>query len=157
MVWALLALACIFLAIRFRAFRFTVLAVIGLVIVAIALYVAHDHAETESSKHLVRAEQLAITDLRLGLESYGSSYKLTGRIRNNSPYSVFEVKARIRILDCDTQSHCDVVGEAETDISPLIPPSQVRDIDTSVYLGSETRIRGQFQWNYEITEIRARS
>src|ERR1700730_10657290 len=157
MVWALLALICIFLAFRFRAFRLTVLAIIGLIIVTIALYLAHDKTETESSKRLVRADQLAFTDLRLGPDNYGSSYKLTGRVKNNYPYSVFEVRARIRILDCDTQSHCDVVGEEETSISPLVPPAQVRDIDESVYFGSETRIRGQFQWNYEITEIRARS
>jgi hypothetical protein len=157
MVWALLALASIFLAIKFRAFRLTLLAIIGLIVVTIAIYVVHDKAETESSKHLVRTDQLAFTDLRLGPGNYGSSYKLIGRVRNNSPYSVFEVRARIRILDCDTQSHCDVVGEEETDISPLVPPAQVRDIDESVYFGSETRIKGQLQWNYEITEIRARS
>lgn len=158
MVWALLALACIFLAIRFRAFRVTLVATIALIVAAIAIYFAHDRAETESSKRLVNTGQLAFVDLRLGPENYGGSfYKLTGRVRNNSPYSVFEVRAKIRILDCDTQSHCEVVGEEETDISPLVPPDQVRDIDSSVYFGSSTRIRGQFQWNYEIIEIRARS
>ncbi|MCU1250613.1 MAG: hypothetical protein JWQ49_3642 [Edaphobacter sp.] len=157
MVWSLLLLASIFLAIKFRAFRFALLATIGLIVATIALYIAHDKTETESSKHLVLADQLAFTDLRLGPDNYGSSYRLTGRLKNKSPYSVFEVRARIRILDCDSQSHCDVVGEEETSIGPLIPPAQVRDIDESVYFGSETRIRGQLQWNYEITEIRARS
>jgi hypothetical protein len=158
MAWALVAIACIFLAIRFRFFRFTLFVVVGLVVLTVAVYMAHESAETESSKHLVRADQLAFTDLRLGPDRYGSSYRLTGRVKNNSPYSVFEVKATICILDCDAQSHCDVVGEEEAwNMSPLVPPGQVRDIDTSVYFGSGTQIKGQFQSNYEITEIRARS
>jgi hypothetical protein len=158
MVWLLAAIACIFLAIKFRGFRYAFLAIAGVLVLSVTLYVAHTKQEEESSKRLVQADQLAFTGLTLGPESYGSSYKLSGRVKNNSPYYVFQVKAKLRILDCDAQSHCDVVGEEdEWNICPLIPPGQVRDVDTSIYFGSGTRVRGQFQWNYVITEIRARS
>ena len=158
MVWVLAAIACIFLAIKFRGFRYVLLAITGLLVLVVVVYVDHNKQEEESSKHLVRVDQVVFTDLRLGPDSFGSSYRLSGRVKNNSPYYVFVVKAKFHILDCDGQSHCDVVGEEEEwNICPLIPPGQVRDVDTSIYFGSGTQVRGQFQWNYEITEIRARS
>jgi hypothetical protein len=157
-VWVLAAIACIFLAIKFRGFRYVLLAITGLLVLVVVVYVDHNKQEEESSKHLVRVDQVVFTDLRLGPDSFGSSYRLSGRVKNNSPYYVFAVKAKFHILDCDGQSHCDVVGEEEEwNICPLIPPGQVRDVDTSIYFGSGTQVRGQFQWNYEITEIRARS
>lgn len=155
-VWALVAIGCILLAIKFRGFRLTLLAIVGLLIVVIAAYAIHRESETESSKHLVRADQLEFTDMRLGPSDYGS-YTLTGRVRNNSAYTVFEVKARVHVLDCNDQSHCDVVGDEDVwDMAPLVPPGEVRDINTTVYFGNGTQVRGQFEWNYKITEIRAR-
>jgi hypothetical protein len=158
MVWVVAVIACIILAIKYRRFRWTLFATVGLIALAVVLYIARNHQEEESSKHLVRTDQLVFTDLGLAPATYGSGYKLTGRVKNNSPSYVFQVKAKFHILDCDVQSHCDVVGEEEEwNICPLIPPGQVRDVDESIYFGSGTRVRGQFQWNYEITEIRARS
>jgi hypothetical protein len=157
MVWALLGIAAIVLAIKFRRFRYSLLAIVGLLALSIAIYIARQKAEEEASKHRVRTDQLVFTDLQMGPAGYGSSYRLIGRVRNNSPYSVFQVKAKFHILDCDEQSHCDVVGEEEEwDICPLVPPGQVRDIDTSIYFGTQTKVRGRYQWNYEITEIHAR-
>ncbi len=157
LVWGLLAIAAVFLAIKFRGFRFAVFGTIGLLVLLVVIYLSYQHSQEERSRRLVRPDQLTFTDLRLGPSSYGSSYGLTGRVRNNSQFTVFEVKAKVRILDCDQQSHCDVVGEEEAwDMCPLLPPGQVRDINTSVFFGGGTQVRGQFQWNYEITEIRAR-
>ncbi len=156
MVWFLVVIACILLAINYRRFRWGLFATVGLMALAVAFYVVRNHEEEEASKHLVSADRLVFTDL--GLASYGSGFKLTGRVKNNSPFYVFQVKATFHILDCDAQSHCDVVGEEEEwNICPLIPPGQLRDVEESIYFGSGTRVRGQFQWNYEITEIRARS
>ena len=157
MVWALLGIVVIFCAIKFRRFRYLLLALIGLLVLAITGYISNRNAEEEASKHRVRTDQLVFTDLRMGPAGFGSSYRLTGRVRNNSPYRVFQVKAKFRALDCSDQSHCDVVGEEEEwDICPLVPPGQVRDIDTSIFFGSGTQVRGRFQWDYQITEIRAR-
>lgn len=157
MVWFLGVIACIFLAVKYPRFRWGLFAVTGLIALAAALYIARRHQEEESSKRLVRANQLAFTELGLAPADYGSAYKLTGRVRNNSASYVFQVKAKFHVLDCDAQSHCDVVGEKEEwNICPLIPPGQVRDVDETIYFGSGTRVRGQFQWNYEVTEIRAR-
>lgn len=157
MLWALLAVAAVFLAIKFRGFRYSVLGLIGLLVLAVTVYIFNRSAEEEASKHRVRPDQLRFTDLQMGPTAYGSSYRLTGRVKNNSSYSVFQVKAKFRVFDCNEQSHCDVVGEEEEwGICPLVPPGQVRDIDTSIFFGSGTQVRGRFQWDYQITEIRAR-
>jgi len=156
MFWAILLIAAIVAFFLFPAFRKTVLVVCGVLALAIFIYVANQKHQTEESKRLVRAEDLEFTDMRLGPE-FGSSYRLTGRVRNKSQYTVFEIRARIRALDCDEKSNCDVIGEEEEwDIAPLLPPGQVRDIDTSIYFGSAMQVHGQFQWNYTIIEIRAR-
>jgi hypothetical protein len=120
MVWVLVTIACIYLAIKFRTFRYGFAGIVGLLAVTITIYFAREHENEESSKHLVRPDQLVFTDLRLGPASYG--YVLTGRVRNNSQFTVFGVKAKVRILDCDEQLHCDVVGEEETfNVCPLLP------------------------------------
>jgi len=155
--WFLAGIACIFLVIKYRRFRHFLLATLGLAVLGIVAYVVQNKHSEEVSRHMVNADQLQFTDLRLGSEGYGTSYKLSGRVKNNSPFYVFEVKAKFQILDCDDSSHCDVVGEEEEwNICPLVPPGQVRDIDTTIYFGSGTHVRGQFQWNYTITEVRAR-
>lgn len=157
MAWALIAVACVFLAIKFRSFRYVLLCIIGLLVLTISIYLSRQHETEEQSKRLVRSDQLQFSDMGLRPD-FGNSYVLTGRVKNISQYSVFEVEAKIRILDCDDQSHCDVAGEEDTwNICPLIPPGQVRDINQSIYFGDGTQVHGQFEWNYQITEIRARS
>jgi hypothetical protein len=158
MVWVIVVLACLFLAIKFRGFRYALAVILGLLTLAVAIYVSRLHENEENSKHLVQPDQLVFTDMHLGPSNYGSSYVLTGRVQNNSQDTVFDVVAQIRILDCDAQEHCDVVGEEKTfDMVPLLPPGQARDINSDVFFGSGTQIHGKFEWNYEITEIRARS
>jgi hypothetical protein len=158
MFWAMIVLVCVFLAIKFRGFRFGIAAILGLVVLAVTIFVGWQHESEEHSKHLVKRDQLLFTDLRLGQSNYGSSYVLTGRVRNNSQFTVFDVKAKIRILDCEERSHCEVVGEEEAwNISPLLPSGQVRSINSDIFFGSGTQVRGNFQWSYEITEIRARA
>jgi len=117
------------------------------------LYVQY---EATVSRGLVRADELFFSDMRLGPESFGSGYKHGGRVKNDSRYTVFEIRARIQLLDCDGTSHCDIVGDEEQILLPVIPPGQVRDIDQSVYFTSGTQVRGNFQWNYRITQVRAR-
>ncbi len=158
MIWLLAAIACIIPAVKFRRHRYFLLTIAVLCVLTGVLYRARRTQEVDSSKHLVRADRLTFTDLRFEPLRNGSFYRLSGRVKNNSPFYVYQVSAKFQILDCDEQSHCDVVGEAEEwNICPPIPPGQSRDVDISIYFGNGTRVRGQFQWNYQITEIRARS
>jgi hypothetical protein len=154
--WALLLIAGIIALIKFPSFRKTIFVIAGVLVLAVIGYLVYDKQQTESSKRLVRVEELEFADMRLGPESFGSAYKLVGRVKNNSRYTVFDIQATIHVLDCDEKSNCEVVGEEKRNIAPLIPPRQVRDIDDSIYFSSGTRVRGHFQWSYTISEIRAR-
>ena len=156
MLWALLLIAGIIALVKFPSFRKTIFVIASTLALAVVVYLLYDKQQTEASKKLVRVEELEFADMRMGPESFGSGYKLTGRVKNNSRYTVFVIQTKIHVLDCDDKSNCEVVGEEERDIAPLIPPGQVRDIDDSIYFGSGTHIRGHFQWNYTISEIRAR-
>jgi hypothetical protein len=154
--WALIVIAAVYALVKYPAFRKSVLAIAGVLAVMVLGYMLYDKQQAEASKRLVRAEELEFTDMRLGPEEFGSSYKLVGRVKNNSRYAVFSIQAKVRVLDCDEKSHCDVVGEEERDIAPFVPAGQARDIDTSLYFSSGTKVRNQFQWSYTIGEIRAR-
>jgi hypothetical protein len=154
MLWAILLLIGLIAFLKLPSFRKVVLIIAGVITLTVIGYTAYDKQQTEASKRLVRFDQLDFTDMRLGLGDYAS--KLTGRVKNNSKYTVFEVRASIRALDCDQNEKCEVIGEEEQDIVPVVPPGQVRDVDKSIYFSGNTKPRGKFQWNYRITEVRAR-
>lgn len=159
MIWVLVLLACVFFAIKFRGFRYMVMGILFLLVLVVAVFLSRQHEDQDKAKHLVRPDQLVFSDLRLGPENFDpSTYVPTGRVRNDSEFTVFDVVAKIRVLDCGSEAHCNVVGEEKTfDMVPLLPPGQVRDINTDVYFGSGTRVHGKFEWNYDITEIQARA
>jgi hypothetical protein len=98
---------------------------------------------------VVTADQLEFTDVVW----LGPGSKLTGRVKNNSSHTVVGVKARIQLLDCNENNDCDVIGEREQNITPVIPAGQARDIEESLYFPGST-IRGKFQWRFTIIEVR---
>ncbi len=155
MVWALLLIAAVFALINYPLFRRMLFAATGVLALVVLGYLAYHRSQAEASKRLVSANELAFEDMRLGPESYGSAYKLAGRVKNNSKYTVYSIHANIRVLDCDDESNCEIVGEEEPDILLMIPPGQVRDIDDSILFGSGTRVRRRFEWSYAIGEIDA--
>lgn len=157
MFWSVLVVLAAIAFYKFPAFRKGTLILGGTVVLIVVAFYAKQKHDAEVSRRLVHADQLAFTDMALGPEAYGGSYRLTGRVKNNSGYAVFEIEARIDVLDCSDENHCDVVGEEKSRIGSFLPPGQVRDINDSVYFSPpNTRVKGQFKWNYEITEIRAR-
>lgn len=155
MVWAILLVAALLAFAKFPTFRKTLLIVAGATALLVIGILAYDQQQKETSKRLVRTDQLDLTDMRLSPD--GSDYKLMGRVKNNSTHEVFIVTADIRVLDCDQDNKCDVIGEEQEDILPgSLPAGQVRDIDETIYFSGNTKPRGRFEWNYRITEVRAR-
>ena len=149
-----------------RKFRIAVLILAGVLVLFIAgvliwVNAAADHkpAPIEEPKLIVNvvvppepvvtADQLEFTDVVW----LGPGSKLRGRVKNNSSHTVVGVKAKIQLLDCNENNDCDVIGEREQNITPVIPAGQARDIEESLYFPGTT-IRGSFQWRYTIIEVR---
>jgi hypothetical protein len=151
--WAFPLIAGIMALVKFPSFRKTILAIVAVLALATVGYLAYDKQQTKASKQRVRVEQLEFADMRLEEpHGYRSLYdrtasNLTGRVKNDSRYTVFGIEARIQVLDCDDKSNCEVVGEEEQDIAPLIPPGQARDIDALIHFRTSIQVRGHFQWN----------
>ena len=135
-----------------------VLLVIFLFLLWIYIDTQKRNAEYDARRNRVSASQLVFTDLNMGPigRTYSSNYKLTGRVKNTSSYKVSSFIMKVRIFDCNAQSHCDIVGETYVrgiGRYPGIPSGQVRDIDESVFFDKATQIRGRFKWDYQITEV----
>jgi hypothetical protein len=150
-----------FVRVRFKKSFVLIPGLLALAVVGFVAYFRHAQTlvQAEEAKRLVRAEELELMDIRLQphSESFGSSYTLTGRVRNNSRYTVTDIYVKIRLFDCDEKEHCDVIGEQDHDIVTNIPAKQARDIQSVSYLDSGTHIRGRLKWSYSLNEISARS
>lgn len=68
---------------------------------------------------------------------YGSSYRLTGRLRNHSSgYALRRVELQITLRDCDPAGACEIVGQAMPAIAVIMPSGQSRDLNESVYFSN---------------------
>ena len=173
MLWFLVALAILILAIKFRWARYVLLAVVAVVIFIIGYFWQQDESrkrEYQASKTRVPITDVQFEDLRLQ-PTYGSGhYQLTGRIHNrSSKYNLLGAKLQFTMQDCvgkgdvfdqiaptaDNKAKCDTVGQAECELSTLVPPSQVRGIDEYVWFSSLPAARGAYQWEYRVIYVRA--
>jgi hypothetical protein len=173
MLWFLIALAFLILAIKFRWARYVLLAFVVVVVVTIGYFWQQDESrkrEYEASKTRVPISDVQFEDLRLQ-PTYGSGhYRLSGRIQNtSSKYNLLGAKLQFTMQDCvgkgdvfdqitpatDSKRECETVGQAECELSTLVPPSQVRGIDEYVWFSSLPAARGAYEWEYRVIYVRA--
>ena len=116
-----LIIALIALAIAFKWVRWLLLALVALVVILVAYLMqqgSERHREAEASKHLISGAELELTDLGLS-RSYGTSYQLTGRIRNHSPrYTLTGVTIEVTLKDCLTPGWLAVTTATQLDSPP---------------------------------------
>ena len=160
MLAAVALVAAVVLFVNFPAFRKLTLIVVVVGIVGMILlfgYFKEQEADNarkrEAAKHLVAPTSLAFEDMRLGSQ-YGD-FRLTGRVRNTSQYTITAVTVKLSISDCDSSGHCDVVGDKEQEVYLRIPPGQVRDLDETLFMDNGTKIRNTMQWDYTIPDVSA--
>lgn len=158
MVWLVFAIALLALAIYSQVFRW--IAVSLVVLAGLGIYVLMERSEQQNREALSRIPHTDIVfeDLRLGPAGSATNYRLTGRVRNrNTQHEASSLTLKIVLLDCrvDQPDACDTVGEASKMLFQPIPPTQVRDVEESVYFPPATRIRSRMAWRYELTEVRA--
>jgi len=157
---AVVLIAAIYLFVTFPAFRKFALIVASVAFVGIIIlfgYSKQQEADSarkrEAAKHLVEPTSLAFEDMHLGNQY--SDYRLTGRVKNNSQYTIRAITVKLSISDCDSNGHCDVVGDKEQECYLRIPPGQVRDIDETLFMEPGTKIRNTLQWDYTIPDVSA--
>ena len=161
MLAAAALIVAVVLFVKFPAFRklTLIVVIVGAIGIFILLGYFHEQEEEgkrkrETAKHLVAPTSLEFQDMRLGKE-YGSDYRLTGRVRNNSQYAITAVTVKVTISDCDSSGHCDVMGDKQQECYLRIPPGQVRDLDETLFMDHGTEIRNTMQWNYSIPDVSA--
>jgi hypothetical protein len=158
---AVILVLAVILFVKFPAFRKLTLIVVIVGAVGIVILFSYFHEQEEENarkremqKHLVAPTRLDFQDMRLGKE-YGSDYRLTGRVKNNSQYSITAITVKVTISDCDSNGHCDVVGDKQEECYLKIPPGQARDLNETLFMDHGTEIRNTMQWNYSIPDVSA--
>ena len=156
---AVLVIAII-LFIKYPTFRkITGIAAVAAIVCILLIYgyvkeeAAGEARKREAAKHLVPPTSLGFDEMQLGTE-YGS-FRLTGRVKNNSQHTITAITVKLAISDCDASGHCDVVGDKEQECFLKIPPGEVRDIDETLFMEKGTKIRNTLEWNYTIPYVSA--
>ena len=162
MVW-LFVIVVLALAVAFKGFRVFLLGVLGLAALAFWFFAAQQDEEREAERTRVPVTDVHIEDAMLG------TY-MTGRVRNNNrTYRVTGLDVKVTVRDCVAPADekkkagrfeilrtCDVVGQSDKLINVSVPPGQVRDVRELVWFSPEPVYRGQMEWDYTITAVRAR-
>jgi hypothetical protein len=151
----------VILFIKFPAFRKLTLVAVAVGTVGVVLFLAYYHEQEEekvrnreAAKHLVAPKSLDFEDMRLG-KGYGDNFHLTGRVNNNSQFTITAITVKVSISDCDSSGHCDVVGDKQEESYLRIPPGQARDLNENLFMDQGTEIRNTMQWNYSIPDVSA--
>jgi len=155
-MWWLIGIVIVIAAFAFPRFGKALLVLATIVVVGILIVIANERQESAAARTRVSASEIDLLDLRLG-SSYGSSYRLVGRLRNRSPrYTLSSLSIKVTMRDCTAPGQCETVGETTTSVYASVPPGQVRGIDDSVYFSGLPPFRGKMEWIYSVVEIRAK-
>src|SRR5258708_18376195 len=129
---ALVVIVVLYFLIKSRGFRKAAMIVLGLSLLGLLLvylYVQHDRAksarELAHAKSLVAKDQIDIVDARVSFSSYdGRPERMTGRVRNNSNYTVRSVELHVQFEDCAAGGACETVSDDNEDVPVIVPPGQ---------------------------------
>ena len=155
MIW-LSAIVVLFFLVLFPGFRKFVLGLVVAIALIAYLYTENEKAEREKSRTRIARSEIDLTDVTLKPEY--STYKLAGRVKNNSRiYTLSSITLKVTMQDCPKQESpdgCVRIGEESESIYVNVPPAQARDFDRSVYFLSGTiRPKGVLRWHYSIEEL----
>ena len=111
------------------------------------------HIEEEDSKHRITSSEIDLIDLRLGRNRYGSSYYLTGRIRNRAAHNRTLNSITLIVTLREKEGSPDILGQKTVQIRVEVPAHQTREIDQPIYFDNSPALTS-YAWGYFITEIR---
>lgn len=100
MIWVVgigifIALLCLFPGLR-KVALYLALAAGALIGVMVGL----NRYNTDTAKRLISPSQIALSDMRLAPQQYGSGHMLSGVIRNGSSHSLESLEVQITAYDC---------------------------------------------------------
>jgi hypothetical protein len=158
MVW-LAGIVILVLLVASSGFRKFAVGLLVLALVVGALFYLDAQDDDRRSLSRITLSELLIEDLML-VPDHGS-YKLTGRIKNRSnTFALSSITFRTSMKDCVSDpltTTCVVIAEGSTSPYLDIPSGQARDFERTVYFsGDPISPRGRLEWDYEVSEIRAR-
>ena len=159
---AILILGLLFLLIASPRFRRVAAVALGVVVVAVLLFIGWIHqneAEQEHKRELaksyIKSEQIQLVDPRVSFSNYdGRPERISGRIRNDSGYPLERLELRLIFQDCIPKGGCETVGDDKVELSTRVPPQQSRDFEEYI-LGSALSPKGHVEWSYQIVSVSA--
>ncbi len=149
MTWiAILAVAILLIVISMNYPRVAFSLLGGLLVAGVIVY--RLTGGDESSKPIA-AKLLALENLHMS-KSYGDSYYLAGRIRNQSDRPLREFSILVQALDCPQaidNANCIIIGEKNISVFSNVPPKQARDFKENVYFG-QLQPSQSLVWRYQL-------
>ncbi|NKB77416.1 MAG: hypothetical protein GKR96_10350 [Gammaproteobacteria bacterium] len=156
MQWVLLgiiAIALILMSSRYPKAAFSLLGLL-VAITAFLFYATTDSGFLSRSKLIssnIQIENAIMTP------AYADSYRFNARLVNiDEAIALKEVTISITMFDCadETQSSCQVIGQAEERINVEIPPQQARDVARTISFYSASP-EAFVRWSYLVTDTRS--
>jgi hypothetical protein len=125
--------------------------------IAVLLYMQH---REEEHLALTRIPSSELVFESVTLKPYVGSYKIAGRIKNNSAkFSVRQIDLVVTVKDCTqgaAEPQCVIIGESNEILNLNIPPGEARDLEEAVrFYGSNPKLKGRMEWSYAVSRIRA--
>jgi hypothetical protein len=107
MAWAIVVSTVLVLLVFSRGFRIVALGLVALLIAAYAIIELDDQRDEHLARSRIPVSQLVFDNVALEPQEYagGHSYKLSGRVKNNSQkYTLNEVTLVATMRDCPTEA-----------------------------------------------------
>lgn len=157
MAWLIVPVVVVVL-VYLAGFRKSALGLLVAAVLAAVLLYQYDQRVEEQERTRIASSEVVVENVSLRA-TFGSSYDLRGRIRNNSEtYRLDGISFKVVLRDCQgtDNSRCVSIGEATTHVPISLPPQQAREFTGSLYFGKPIKTKGTFSWNYEVIAITAK-
>lgn len=164
MFWAfaVIAVAILYLAVRFKRFQswvepvLTIVVAIGLT-VALLLWLTDNRSiapEPVQPRIVIAPEEIELSDMQFAAGQPATSYRITGTITNKSAVPLQSFRLTIDLADCPNGT-CKQIGSDTALIIARVPPGQRQPFTTfAVFTGSDLLPITDPQWSWSISDIR---
>lgn len=165
MVWAfaVVAVATLYLALRYRRFQtwvepvLTIVVAIGLT-VAILLWFTENRSvapEPVQPANVITADEIALSDMQFAVGQPVTSYRVTGTVTNNGATTLQSFRLTVELENCPGGA-CTPVGSDRALIIARVPPGQSQSFTTYlVFTRSDLLQITAPQWTWSVSDLRA--